>query len=105
MTDATWAAAEENPDVLFIGVDQYIEDGPANYVGIQFREDEAGFLVGAMAALMTETDMIAGVYTFDIPLNYKVWSPSSVTTPKLSPERSSIHSTIYCSHSGGCANR
>jgi basic membrane lipoprotein Med (substrate-binding protein (PBP1-ABC) superfamily) len=36
-------------------------------VGIQFREDQAGFLVGAMAALMTQSGTIAGVYGIDIP--------------------------------------
>jgi basic membrane lipoprotein Med (substrate-binding protein (PBP1-ABC) superfamily) len=67
IADATLTAAQENPNVLFIGVDQFVADGPPNYVGIQFREDQAGFLVGAMAALMTETGTIAGVYGIDIP--------------------------------------
>lgn len=68
IADATLAAAEANPDTYFIGVDQFVPDGsPENYVGVQFREDEASFLVGAMAALMTETGTIAGVYGIDIP--------------------------------------
>jgi basic membrane lipoprotein Med (substrate-binding protein (PBP1-ABC) superfamily) len=68
IADATLAAAEANPDVYFIGVDQFVPEGsPENYVGVQFREDEAGFLVGAMAALMTESGTIAGVYGIDIP--------------------------------------
>lgn len=70
--DATYAAAQENPDINFIGVDQLFgetEDQPAlpNLVGIQFREDQAGFLVGALAALMTESGTIGGVYGIDIP--------------------------------------
>ncbi|MFN8374536.1 MAG: BMP family ABC transporter substrate-binding protein [Anaerolineae bacterium] len=67
IADATRAAAEANPGTLFIGVDQFVADGPTNYVGIQFREDQAGFLVGAMAALMTQSGTIAGVYGIDIP--------------------------------------
>jgi basic membrane lipoprotein Med (substrate-binding protein (PBP1-ABC) superfamily) len=67
IADATLAAAEANPNTLFIGVDQFVADGPSNYVGIQFREDQAGFLVGAMAALMTQSGTIAGVYGIDIP--------------------------------------
>jgi basic membrane protein A and related proteins len=68
IADATLAAAEANPDTYFIGVDQFVAEGsPENYVGVQFREDEAGFLVGALAALMTESDTIAGVYGIDIP--------------------------------------
>jgi len=70
IADATRAAAEANPDVYFIGVDQFLVDGPTNYVGIQFREDQAGFLVGALAALAAAEvggDTIAGVYGIDIP--------------------------------------
>ena len=65
--DATVAAAEANPDIKFIGVDQFLIDGPENMVGIQFREDQAGFLVGAMAAVLTESGIVAGVYGIDIP--------------------------------------
>ena len=38
ITDATVAAAEENPDIYFIGIDQFIVDGPENMVGIQFQK-------------------------------------------------------------------
>ncbi|GAB5494723.1 MAG: hypothetical protein Phog2KO_49380 [Phototrophicaceae bacterium] len=68
--DATAAAAEANPGVYFIGVDQFVQDGPANFVGLQFREDQAGFLVGALAALAANDageDVIAGVYGIDVP--------------------------------------
>lgn len=68
--DATAAAAEANPDVYFVGVDQFVVDGPENFVGLQFREDQAGFLVGALAALVAndaEEDVIAGVYGIDVP--------------------------------------
>ncbi len=70
IADNTFAAAEANPDVFFIGVDQFVTEGPENYVGIQFREDEAGFLAGALAAKVAasiESDTVAGVYGIDIP--------------------------------------
>ena len=68
LADDTKAAAIDNPDIWFIGVDAFFEDeGIANLVGLQFREDQAGFLAGAMAALMTETDTVAGVYGLDVP--------------------------------------
>lgn len=67
MTDATLQAATDNPDVSFIGVDQFFDGHPDNLVGLQYREDQAGFVVGAMAALMTETGTIAGVYGIEIP--------------------------------------
>ncbi len=67
MTDATLEAAAANPDVFFIGVDQFITDGPANMAGSQFREDQMGYAVGVMAALLTETDTVAGVFGREIP--------------------------------------
>lgn len=67
LQDATLAAAEANPDVYFIGVDQGYEAAPENLVGVQFREDQSGFLAGALAALMTESGTIAGVYGIPVP--------------------------------------
>ena len=65
--DATLVAAEANPDVFFIGVDQFFIDHPDNLVGIQYREDQGGFLAGALAAMLTESGTVAGVYGIDIP--------------------------------------
>jgi len=67
IADATAAAATANPEVYFIGVDQFHGNALPNLVGIQFREDQAGFLVGALAAQVTQTGKIAGVYGIDIP--------------------------------------
>ena len=70
IADATWQAAEANPDVYFLGVDQFVADGPQNYVGIQFREDQSGFMTGVLAAYTAEwleSNIIAGVYGIDIP--------------------------------------
>ena len=70
IADSTWAAAEANEDVYFLGVDQFVLDGPANYVGIQFREDQSGFLAGVLAAQVAGSvgsDTIAGVHGIDIP--------------------------------------
>jgi basic membrane protein A len=65
--DATIAAAKANPEVYFIGVDQFPAEAVENFVGIQFREDQAGYLAGAMAALMSESGKIGGVYGIEIP--------------------------------------
>jgi basic membrane lipoprotein Med (substrate-binding protein (PBP1-ABC) superfamily) len=62
LADAMYAAAIEHPDRYFIGADQIVIDAPPNIVGLQFREDQGGFLAGAMAALMTETNVVAGIY-------------------------------------------
>jgi basic membrane protein A len=62
LTDATRAAAATYPNVLFIGVDQDQYAGTiANVTGLIFPEDQAGFLVGALAALMSSTHKIGSV--------------------------------------------
>jgi basic membrane protein A len=60
--DYTAAAAKANPGIYFIGVDQYQGFDIDNFTGVQFNEDFSGFLAGAVAAMLTETDIIAGVY-------------------------------------------
>lgn len=67
IAEATATFAAENPDTYFIGVDQFVAEGPENYVGIQFREDQSAFLVGALATLVTESNVIGGVFGIDIP--------------------------------------
>ena len=67
MTDTSLEFATANPDLYFIGVDQFFDGQPANLVGIQYREDQAGFLVGVMAARMTQSNIIGGVYGIDVP--------------------------------------
>jgi len=69
MADATKAAAAANPDVFFIGVDQFYEEGAVtdNLVGLQFREDQSGFLAGALAAMMSESGTVAVVGGQEIP--------------------------------------
>jgi len=57
----TQAAAEANPDVNFIGIDQFQEETLPNYVFVQFREDQAGYLAGVMAASLSESGVIGVV--------------------------------------------
>ncbi len=57
----TLAAAEANSEVSFIGVDQFQPEFPPNYIGVQFREDEGGFLAGVAAAQLSETGVIGVV--------------------------------------------
>jgi basic membrane lipoprotein Med (substrate-binding protein (PBP1-ABC) superfamily) len=67
ITDATAAAAKENPEVYFVGIDQGYAEPLPNLVGVQFREDQAGFLAGALAAQVSKSGTIAGVYGIDVP--------------------------------------
>ena len=67
--DATAAAAAANPDIVFIGVDQFFAPGTVtdNLVGLQFREDQAGFLAGALAAMVSESGTVGVVAGQEIP--------------------------------------
>jgi basic membrane protein A len=59
--EATIAAAKKYTDVKFIGVDQFQSEEIANLAGLNFPEDHAGFLVGALAAMMTKSKKIGAV--------------------------------------------
>lgn len=64
--EATIAAAQQNPDTYFIGVDQFQGEALPNLVGLVFNEDQSGFLAGALAAQLTETGTIAAVLGTDL---------------------------------------
>jgi basic membrane protein A len=77
--DATIKAAKANPNVKFAMVDfaDFAELGkathPANLVGLTFKEDQPGFLAGALAGLMTQTNVVgavAGLVTVPPVVNY-----------------------------------
>lgn len=63
--EATIAAAKANPNVKFIGVDQFQEATIPNLAGLVFEEDKAGFLAGALAAMVTKKKNIGGVFATD----------------------------------------
>ncbi len=64
--EATATAAQENPDILFIGVDQFQGEAIPNLAGLVFNEDQSGFLAGALAAQLSETGTIAAVLGTDL---------------------------------------
>jgi len=59
--EATTAAAITYPEVDFIGVDQFQSTIIEGVAGLNFPEDKAGFLVGALAALMSRGHQIGAV--------------------------------------------
>src|SRR5215216_2851619 len=66
LRDATREAADMYPKVKFIGVDQdQFEGSMKNVAGLIFPEDQAGFLVGALAAMMSETHKVGAVCATD----------------------------------------
>lgn len=68
MGAATHQSGIDHPDIFFIGTDQTQVDADfapeplENVTGLIFHEDVSGFLAGALAGLMTETNVIGGVY-------------------------------------------
>ncbi|WP_437732726.1 BMP family lipoprotein [Sorangium sp. So ce1335] len=67
LTEATHAAAAQFTGTKFIGIDQFQGPGAEkpNVVGLIFPEDHGGFLVGALAAMMTKTGKIGAVLATD----------------------------------------
>jgi len=64
--EATGIAAAKYPDIKFIGVDQFQGAVIDNVAGLLFPEDQAGFLAGALAAMMSESGTIAAVLGTDL---------------------------------------
>jgi basic membrane protein A len=63
LTDAVATAARKHPSVRFVLVDPLVAPAPQpNLAVITFREDQAAFLAGALAAMVTRTAVVGGVY-------------------------------------------
>jgi basic membrane protein A len=61
LSQVTQDAAERNPSVKFIAIDQYQDRVLPNVVGLVFDDDQAGFLAGALAGLMTKSNVVGAV--------------------------------------------
>jgi basic membrane protein A len=73
MTEATYGMARKFPNIKFIAIDQTLfnddnhPDWPlANLVSISYNEDQSGFLVGALGAMMSSTHKIGAVCGTDV---------------------------------------
>jgi len=66
ITQATVEAAAKYPDIKFVGVDQFQGEAVPNVTGLLFNEDKAGFLAGALAAMMTKSGTVAAVLGTDL---------------------------------------
>ncbi len=64
--DATIKMAKEYPNINFIGVDQGQSETLPNLAGLIFHEDQSGYLAGVLAASMTKSGTIAGVFGTDL---------------------------------------
>ena len=65
--DATKKMAQKYPQVRFAIVDFAYTPPVENIVGLTFAEDQAGFLAGALAGLMTRTKTVGLVAGMEIP--------------------------------------
>lgn len=62
LADAVKDAAEENDDIKYAIVDfSYGDDTPDNAVGVVFKQEQPSFLVGYIAAMMSETGKVGFV--------------------------------------------
>lgn len=64
--EATIAMAQQYPDIKFVGVDQAQTETIPNLAGLIFPEDQAGYLAGVLAANLTTSGTIAGVFGTDL---------------------------------------
>ena len=78
-TDDLTLLAKEYPGVRFAGVDLAVATDaagnpilpPPNLAALKFREEQGSFLVGALAALVGDSDRIGFVGGMDVPLIHK----------------------------------
>jgi len=72
--DATKRMAAKYPHVKFVIVDFAYDPAIDNVLGLLFAEDQAGFLAGALAGMMTKENMIGFVGGKEIPpvIRYRV---------------------------------
>ena len=59
--DLTVDAATAHPQTRYIGISQDMSGAPANAIGLLFPDDEAGYLAGYLAGLMTQTGTVGAV--------------------------------------------
>lgn len=59
LSKATFAAAESNPQIVFVGVNQTFDETLPNLVSVTFPEDQMGFAAGTLAAELTRTNYVA----------------------------------------------
>jgi basic membrane protein A and related proteins len=63
LTDAVVDAARANPGTRFVLVDPIVVPAShANLAVLVFRDDQAAYLAGALAGMVTKTGVVAGVY-------------------------------------------
>ena len=57
----TLSVASQYPHILFVGLDQQLEEEYPNIATIHFPEEQAGYIAGMLAAMVTETNKVGAV--------------------------------------------
>ncbi|HUP27562.1 MAG TPA: BMP family ABC transporter substrate-binding protein [Chloroflexia bacterium] len=87
LQEATNAAAKANPNIKFIGVDQFQTDVLPNVSGLIFDEDKAGYLAGALAASLSKSNNIGAVCgTDDVPPVWKFGEAYKAGAKSIKPD-------------------
>ncbi|MFX1508576.1 MAG: BMP family protein, partial [Promethearchaeota archaeon] len=69
-TDALNATCDDFPNQLYAGLDIFLPDKD-NVLGVVYKEEQGCALVGALAALVTESGDVGMVLGMDVPLLWK----------------------------------
>jgi len=88
-TDAITNVAREFENTKFACVDYDVSTDaniPSNLAALKFREEEGSFLVGAIAAVTTETGKIGFVGGMDIPLIHKFEAGYTAGAKAIDPD-------------------
>lgn len=78
--------AEANPDQEFLLIDSCPADGPANLHCAVFREQEASYLLGAEAGLLSETGKVGSVGAVDIPFIHRYTDSFALGAKSTNPD-------------------
>jgi basic membrane protein A len=87
LTTDTETAATDNPDVDFIGIDQFLPEYPDNMAGVLFNEDESGYIAGVLAASLSESGVVGVVAgREDVPPVVKFVNGYTVGAESVNPD-------------------
>ncbi len=64
--EATVTSAKKYPDICFVGIDQFQTEKTRNVAGLVFNEDQSGFMAGALASMLSQSNVIAAVLATDM---------------------------------------
>lgn len=102
IADATTEAAELYPETDFIGVDQFQMEPKENLAGLVFPEDQAGFVVGALAAMMSKSQKVGAVCGPDsVPPVWRLGAGFKAGAAYVDEQQETLTEAFVVYHDGG----